>query len=66
MIWHGDCSRDMRNMMVLSLIVYFVAWALLMPRFGNHGLWAAFLIFHGARSIVFSYRLKRLAHATFR
>lgn len=58
-------SRDMRNMMVLSLIVYFVAWALLVPRFGNHGLWAAFLIFHGARSIVFSYRLKRLALTTF-
>lgn len=58
-------SRDMRNMMVLSLVVYVVAWALLMPRFGNHGLWAAFLIFHGARSIVFSYRLKGLARSTF-
>ena len=30
-------SRDMRNMMALSLLVYLLAWAALTPTFGNHG-----------------------------
>lgn len=44
-------SRDMRNMMLLSLTFFLVSWALLMPRFGNEGLWLAFLLFLGARGI---------------
>lgn len=44
-------SRDMRNMMLLSLAVYLGAWAVLMPAFGNHGLWLALLIFLGARGV---------------
>jgi MATE family multidrug resistance protein len=38
-------SRDMRNMMLLSFIAYFVALYFLTPLFGNHGLWAALHIF---------------------
>jgi putative MATE family efflux protein len=43
-------SRDMRNMMLLSFAGYVAAVALLVPAFGNHGLWAAlnlFLLFRG-------------------
>ncbi len=37
-------TRDMRNMMALSLLIYAAALALLLPAFGNHGLWLAFLV----------------------
>lgn len=43
-------SRDMRNMMLLSFAAYLAAVGLLVPAFGNHGLWAAlnlFLLFRG-------------------
>jgi MATE family multidrug resistance protein len=44
-------TRDMRNMMVLSFVVYALAIAVLMPRFGNHGLWMALLISFVARGV---------------
>jgi multidrug resistance protein, MATE family len=34
-------TRDMRNMMAVSAAVYAAAVALLLPAFGNHGLWLA-------------------------
>lgn len=37
-------SRDMRNMMAVSLAVYGAAVVALVPLFGNHGLWAALMI----------------------
>ncbi|HGG64450.1 MAG TPA: MATE family efflux transporter, partial [Rhodobacteraceae bacterium] len=37
-------SRDMRNMMIVSFIVYAVSIAVLVPLFGNHGLWLSLLI----------------------
>jgi multidrug resistance protein, MATE family len=43
-------SRDMRNMMLAAFAGYVVALCLLVPAFGNHGLWAAlnlFLLFRG-------------------
>lgn len=43
-------SRDMRNMMLLAFAGYGAALCLLVPAFGNHGLWAAlnlFLLFRG-------------------
>jgi Na+-driven multidrug efflux pump len=44
-------SRDMRDMMLLSLTVFLLSWAVLMPAFGNAGLWLAFLIFLGVRGM---------------
>ncbi|WP_436642437.1 MATE family efflux transporter [Microbaculum sp. FT89] len=44
-------SDDMRNMMLVSLVVYVVVWQLATPWLGNHGLWlalAAFLLVRGA------------------
>lgn len=49
-------SGEMRNMMILSLIVYLVAWWLLMPSYGNHGLWVAINVFLGIRGITLSLR----------
>lgn len=42
-------TREMRNMMAVSVLVYGAAIAILMPVFGNHGLWGALLISYGAR-----------------
>jgi MATE family multidrug resistance protein len=58
-------SRDMRNMMLLSLLIYIAAWAALTPLFGNHGLWLALLIFLSARSVTFHWRMRRLLPRTF-
>lgn len=43
-------TGDMRNMMALSFAIYSAAWWALQP-FGNHGLWAAFILFNVARGL---------------
>jgi MATE family multidrug resistance protein len=50
-------TRDMRNMMVVSLAVYMIAWWYLEPAFGNHGLWAALNVFFIIRGLTFTGRL---------
>ena len=42
-------SRDMRNMMLVSLAVYLVVWWALSPMIGVDGLWIALLCFLGVR-----------------
>lgn len=44
-------TADMRNMMLLSLLAFFAAWAILEPAWGNHGLWASLLVFYTARGL---------------
>lgn len=44
-------TRDMRNMMVLSFAVYAGTVAILLPRFGNHGLWAALMVLFVVRAV---------------
>ena len=51
-------SRDMRNMMLLSLGVFLVAWAVLTPPMGNAGLWLALLIFLGTRGLTLGWVLR--------
>ena len=58
-------SKQMRNLMVASLAVYFAAWAVLQPLFGNDGLWIALLLFQSARSVAFRLMLPRLTEQTF-
>ncbi|SLN62854.1 DNA-damage-inducible protein F [Roseovarius albus] len=53
-------TRDMRNMMALSLLVYLVSLASLMPIFGNHGLWIALLISFVARGVTLGLRYPAL------
>ena len=58
-------TKDIRNMMVLSLAVFMAAWWLLEARFGNHGLWAALNIFFVARGITFASRMPSLERRAF-
>ncbi len=42
-------TAQMRNAMVMTMIVYLIAWWLMRP-FGNHGLWAALAVHYVART----------------
>jgi MATE family multidrug resistance protein len=58
-------ARDMRNLMVIALAIYFVAWWALRP-YGNAGLWIALLVFLASRGLLQAARYPALARATFR
>jgi MATE family multidrug resistance protein len=58
-------ARDMRNLMVLSLLVFFAAWFSL-KSFGNAGLWGAMLVFYAARGGLQALRYPALLRASFR
>lgn len=53
-------SRDMRNLMFLSLLCYGVAVATLIPLMGNHGVWAALLVSFAARGVFMAWRYPAL------
>ena len=53
-------SGDMRNMMVVSFLIYAVAAWALMPAYENHGLWAALLISFVARGVSLGLRYPAL------
>jgi MATE family multidrug resistance protein len=42
---------EMRNSMLLSLAVYLIAARVLIPSWGNNGLWLSFMIFMAARAL---------------
>jgi MATE family multidrug resistance protein len=44
-------TAPIRNSMILSLLVWFISWFILVPAYGNDGLWAAFLLFSLGRSL---------------
>lgn len=58
-------TKDMRNMMIVSLGVFLLAWWMLEGRYGNHGLWAALNIFFIARGISFATRMPSLERRAF-
>ena len=53
-------TRAMRNAMVQSVAIYVVALFLLVPTFGNHGLWAALMVLNIARGLTMGWRYPRL------
>jgi len=57
-------ARDMRNLMVLSLVVFLAAW-LVLRGFGNAGLWGALLAHYAARGGLMTARYPRLFKASF-
>lgn len=57
-------TRDMRNLMIVTIVLYFAAWWLTRP-LGNAGLWIAILVFFGARGVLQAVRYPALARATF-
>jgi MATE family multidrug resistance protein len=58
-------TREMRNMMVLSLLIYLASWWILEQHFGNHGLWAALCVFFVARGVTYAMRMPALARSAF-
>ena len=64
-IWDGiyigaTAARGIRNTMIIaSLLVFLPAWYVLMPLYGNHGLWIAFLLFMVARGVSMTVMWKR-------
>ncbi|MEM8743562.1 MAG: MATE family efflux transporter, partial [Pseudomonadota bacterium] len=58
-------TADMRNMMLLSLILFFLLWGILTPLYGNHGLWASLIIFLGLRALTLGARYPALVRSSF-
>lgn len=56
-------TKDMRNMMLVSFGVYWLSIWLLLEPFGNHGLWAALIIFFVARGVTLAVRYPALERA---
>lgn len=56
-------TRDMRNMMALSFAGYVAALAILLPALGNHGLWAALMVFFALRAATLAVRYPALERA---
>lgn len=57
-------ARDMRNLMVLALLIFLAAWFALRS-FGNAGLWAAFLVHYAARGGLEALRYPALLRRSF-
>ncbi|KIC14439.1 MULTISPECIES: MATE family efflux transporter [unclassified Leisingera] len=53
-------TRDMRWAMLQSVAIYVAALLLLVPTFGNHGLWAALIVLNLARGVTLGLRYPRL------
>lgn len=51
---------EMRNAMIVSLLVYLGAWWFLQGNFDNHGLWASLMIYFLARAATLYYYLPRI------
>ncbi|MEZ5852122.1 MAG: MATE family efflux transporter [Hyphomicrobiaceae bacterium] len=58
-------TADMRNMMVLSVAIFLALSLALVPWFGNHGLWAAFMVLYITRAITLGARLPALVRSAF-
>ena len=57
-------ARDTRNLMLLSLVIFFAAWFLLRS-FGNAGLWSALLVHYAARGGLEALRYPALLKKSF-
>jgi MATE family multidrug resistance protein len=57
-------AREMRNLMVLSLLIFLAAW-LALRSFGNAGLWGALLVHYAARGGLQALRYPALLNASF-
>jgi MATE family multidrug resistance protein len=57
-------AREMRNLMMLSLVIFLAAWLALRP-FGNAGLWGALLAHYAARGGLQALRYPAMLRASF-
>ncbi len=58
-------SRDLRNMMLISVAVFLVSWQYLTATFGNHGLWASLMLFLVVRAVTLLARVPALMRERF-
>lgn len=56
-------TREMRQAMILSVAIYVVALLILLPAFGNHGLWGALMVLNGARGLTMARLYPRVERA---
>ena len=56
-------GRDMRNMMIISALIYIAAVIILVPMLANHGVWLAVLISFAARGVTLGLRYPALERA---
>ncbi|WP_394177602.1 MATE family efflux transporter [Yoonia maritima] len=57
-------TKDMRNMMIISTIIYFAAVIPLMQAYGNHGLWLGLLFSFVVRGITLGWKYPGLEAAS--
>ena len=57
-------TKEMRNAMMGSVAVYGLALWLLLPAFGNHGLWGALMVLNLARGVSMALYYPRVERAT--
>ncbi|MEM9972222.1 MAG: MATE family efflux transporter, partial [Pseudomonadota bacterium] len=53
-------TRDMRIATLQAVAIYVVALVVLVPGYGNHGLWLALMVLNGARAVTLMLRYPRL------
>ncbi|MEM7619909.1 MAG: MATE family efflux transporter [Pseudomonadota bacterium] len=58
-------TQDMRNMMIVSLVLYLTFWFFVFPIFGNHGLWASLIVFFIVRALTLLWCFPKLEKAVF-
>ncbi len=56
-------TRDLRNMMLVSTVIYCICVFALMTPYENHGLWLSLLIFLAARGVTLAWRYPALETA---
>lgn len=56
----ATATRAMRNAMILCVALYGVALAILLPPFGNHGLWAALMVLNLLRGVTLGHGWPRI------
>ena len=56
-------TRAMRNSVAISAAIYAASLAILMPAFGNHGLWASLMVLNTARGVTLALRYPALERA---
>ena len=56
-------TREMRNAMLVSAVIYVAAVAVLLPAFGNHGLWAALMVLNAVRGVTMAALYPRVERA---
>ncbi len=59
----GTRGATMRNAMIVSLLIYLACCYILVPLWGNDGLWASLAIFMGARGLTLGVRYPALARS---